>query len=54
MNALVTWMSELGQADILKDVDWGSLASLENITGRTGVLGSYYREIFPEFHHGRT
>lgn len=25
MNALVTWMSELGQADILKDVDWGAL-----------------------------
>jgi crotonobetainyl-CoA:carnitine CoA-transferase CaiB-like acyl-CoA transferase len=25
MNALVTWMSELDQADILKDVDWGTL-----------------------------
>ncbi len=25
MNVLVTWMSELGQADILKDVDWASL-----------------------------
>jgi crotonobetainyl-CoA:carnitine CoA-transferase CaiB-like acyl-CoA transferase len=25
MNALVAWMSELGQADILKDVDWGAL-----------------------------
>jgi crotonobetainyl-CoA:carnitine CoA-transferase CaiB-like acyl-CoA transferase len=25
MNALVTWMSELGQADILKDIDWGAL-----------------------------
>lgn len=25
MNALVKWMSELNQADVLKDVDWGSL-----------------------------
>jgi crotonobetainyl-CoA:carnitine CoA-transferase CaiB-like acyl-CoA transferase len=25
MNALVAWMSELNQADILKDVEWGAL-----------------------------
>ncbi len=25
MNALVGWMDELGQADILKDIDWGTL-----------------------------
>jgi crotonobetainyl-CoA:carnitine CoA-transferase CaiB-like acyl-CoA transferase len=38
MNALVTWMSELGQADILKDVDWGSL-HLSNVSQEE--LGSW-------------
>ena len=45
MNALVTWMSESGQAETLKDVDWASLhmseVSQELLSTWEAVIGNF-------------